>query len=187
MSDFRLRLGLLLILLIPTLPLVRKSRPVPHPERAAFLRYTAGSVLVKLRNIGELDGVYRFPDGSMVNDVKMLTKGVGAVRPAGAEGDRRVLHNGDCLEPFVDGAGNTSILLTQMTVRERIMLSIPLDPDSLSIDEWEALPGIGASLARAIVNDRQKYGDFRGLEGLARVPGIGPGKIDKIRKYFAAI
>lgn len=187
MSDFRLRLGLLLILLIPVLPLVKKSRPVPHPERAAFLRYTAGSVLIKLGNFGDLDGVYRFSDGLRVSDVKILTEGGDAVRPAGAEGDRRVLHNGDCLVPFVDAAGNRSISLTQMTVRERIKLSIPLDPDSLSVDEWGALPGIGASLARAIVDDRQKYGSFRGLEGLARVPGIGPGKIAKIRKFFTTL
>ena len=43
--------------------------------------------------------------------------------------------------------------------------------------ELERLPGIGPSLARRIVADREARGPFATVEALSRVPGIGPGLV----------
>lgn len=45
------------------------------------------------------------------------------------------------------------------------------------------LAGIGETLARAIVEDRARHGAFRDVSELVRVPGMGRGKIDRIRSY----
>ncbi|NVK29760.1 MAG: ComEA family DNA-binding protein [Gammaproteobacteria bacterium] len=45
----------------------------------------------------------------------------------------------------------------------------------------EALPGIGKVKAEAIVSYRTANGDFREIEELANVPGIGAGILNKIR------
>jgi len=71
-----------------------------------------------------------------------------------------------------------------MTVAERISLGIPLDPDTMSVGDWEALPGIGPALAKTIVLERQKNGDFHSLEGVLRVTGVGPGKLKTVKQYF---
>lgn len=49
-----------------------------------------------------------------------------------------------------------------------------LDLNRASAEELEALPGIGAVLARRIVEWRSQHGPFRSPEELERVPGVGP-------------
>ena len=46
--------------------------------------------------------------------------------------------------------------------------------------ELEGLPGIGASLARRIVADREARGPFATVEALDRIPGIGPGLVARL-------
>jgi competence protein ComEA len=48
--------------------------------------------------------------------------------------------------------------------------------------ELVQLPGIGASLAAAIVSDRERNGLYRRLEDLLRVRGIGKATIERIRE-----
>jgi len=52
--------------------------------------------------------------------------------------------------------------------------------------EWDELPGIGPAKARAIVEDRERNGPFRGIDDLARVKGIGPKLLEQIRKAIEA-
>ena len=45
------------------------------------------------------------------------------------------------------------------------------------------LPGIGEAKARAIVRERRLRGPFGDLGDLERVPGIGPGTLERIRSF----
>lgn len=166
------------------IPLLQKSRAVPSWERAAFLRYTSGASLVRIAGAGRKDGVYRFSDGARLDDVNKLTN-----MPVASDPDRRaeggrLLKNGDVVVLNRSGGYNMPKVQGKMVIAERIALGIPLDPDTMSVDEWEALPGIGPALARAIVLDRQKNGDFCSLEGVLRVPGVGRGKLHAVQQYF---
>jgi competence protein ComEA len=51
-----------------------------------------------------------------------------------------------------------------------------------SAEELETLPGIGPALAAAIVASRNRLGPFRRVEDLARVPGIGPRTVERLRE-----
>ncbi len=53
--------------------------------------------------------------------------------------------------------------------------------NSASVDDLATLPGIGPSLAAAIVAYRDEHGPFATLDDLDAVPGIGPAKLDAIR------
>ncbi len=44
----------------------------------------------------------------------------------------------------------------------------------------ETLPGVGPSIASAIINHRQQYGNFSQIEALIEVPGIGESKLAQI-------
>ncbi len=48
----------------------------------------------------------------------------------------------------------------------------------------EALPGIGETRARAIVKYRSENGEFKRIEDLLQVKGIGQGTFDKIKDYI---
>jgi len=71
-----------------------------------------------------------------------------------------------------------------MSAEARMLLGIPLHPERMSRDDWQALPGIGEKLAEAIERDRQKNGDFGSLAALRRVKGGGPGRLKSWEKYF---
>lgn len=55
-----------------------------------------------------------------------------------------------------------------------------IDLDQAGAAEIARLPRVGAGLARKIVADREARGPFGGLQGLDRVPGIGPGLLTAI-------
>jgi competence ComEA-like helix-hairpin-helix protein len=60
----------------------------------------------------------------------------------------------------------------------------PLDLNSASALELEAIPGIGPSRAAAIVAFRERYGAFSRVTDVSRVPGIGPATLEKISPYL---
>jgi competence protein ComEA len=51
-----------------------------------------------------------------------------------------------------------------------------------SAAELEALPGIGAKLAAAIVRDRELNGPFASVDALTRIPGIKPALVGRVRQ-----
>lgn len=50
--------------------------------------------------------------------------------------------------------------------------------------ELAQLPGLGETLARRIVDSRENQGAYRSVEELQRVRGIGPRKLEAMRRYL---
>lgn len=53
--------------------------------------------------------------------------------------------------------------------------------------DWQALsliPGLGDGLARDIVADREARGPYARIDDLARVPGVGPRLLERIRPHM---
>lgn len=59
-----------------------------------------------------------------------------------------------------------------------------LDINTASWVEWSQLDGIGETLARRIVADREQNGPFRSVEEISRVKGIGPKTLENIRPWL---
>jgi competence protein ComEA len=57
----------------------------------------------------------------------------------------------------------------------------PVDLNRASAADLESLPGIGPSLAQAIIDYREQHGAFRSVDDLADVRGIGPAKMEQVR------
>jgi competence protein ComEA len=56
----------------------------------------------------------------------------------------------------------------------------PINVNTATAQELEVLPGIGPTLAAAIVQERDRNGAFRSIDDLNRVPGIGPGRLAQL-------
>lgn len=57
---------------------------------------------------------------------------------------------------------------------EQVVVPAIIDLDIATADQIETLRGIGPSLAKRIVADRDSLGPFGSLKGLQRVKGVGP-------------
>ncbi len=57
----------------------------------------------------------------------------------------------------------------------------PLDLNRASVEEIARLPGVGAGLARRIVEERERRGRFESPERLRDVLGLGPRKLAALR------
>ncbi|WP_406814833.1 ComEA family DNA-binding protein [Mycobacterium sp. M23085] len=57
----------------------------------------------------------------------------------------------------------------------------PVDLNTATVQELDALPGVGPVTAAAIVAWRQSNGKFTSVEQLADVEGIGPARLEKLR------
>ena len=66
-------------------------------------------------------------------------------------------------------------------------LRFQVDINRASWPEWSLLPRIGETLARRIVESRQREGPFRDHEDLLRVKGIGPRTLENIRPYLLPV
>jgi competence protein ComEA len=59
--------------------------------------------------------------------------------------------------------------------------SSPVNLNTATADQLDALPGIGPATAAAIIADRAANGPFRSVDDLGRVRGIGDAKLDQLR------
>lgn len=60
----------------------------------------------------------------------------------------------------------------------------PININTASASQLDCLPGIGPSLAAAIINYRSEFGPFQNPEDIMKVPGIGPKTYEKLSKLI---
>jgi competence protein ComEA len=81
------------------------------------------------------------------------------------------------------GAG-TGVL--QPREADRAPQKAKLDINRATVQELQALPGIGEVLAQRVVEYRGVHGPFKTIEGLMKVKGIGPKRMDQLRSLLVA-
>ena len=59
-----------------------------------------------------------------------------------------------------------------------------IDPNVAGDEELDRLPGVGPARALQIVQNREENGPFRTLGDLARVSGIGPASVERLRPFL---
>ena len=52
---------------------------------------------------------------------------------------------------------------------------------SATLEQLDALPGVGPVTAQKILDWRQGHGPFRSVDDLDAIPGIGPARIEQLR------
>lgn len=166
-----------------TFSLGRSAFPVDRESPPAVV-VSAGGIRVMLGE-GFVDaGVHQFSDAVTPADVIKMTETIAPVQTPGGELWLRPLTTGERLDLTPESPQGGVLRRGYMSAEARMLLGIPLHPERMSRDDWQALPGIGEKLATAIELDRQKNGDFGSLAALRRVKGVGPGRLKSWEKYF---
>jgi competence protein ComEA len=61
----------------------------------------------------------------------------------------------------------------------------PVHLNTATLEQLDALPGIGPVTAQKILDWRQKHGAFTSVDDLDAVPGIGPARLEQLRDLVA--
>jgi competence protein ComEA len=161
--------GLLFLLLSPPRghPILLEPPPTPAPYRV----HVTGEVIHP--------GVITLPPGSIIAE---------AIEAAGGPTGEAQLEALNLAAPLHDGervivpalAAETSVEMgSPISTAAPGAALIPLNTATAA--ELDLLPGIGPTLANAIVEYRQENGPFHAVDELLEVPGIGPAKLAMIR------
>jgi competence protein ComEA len=182
------RLALWLLTLVVSVLLYLQGRPISHMRvKVAFLPGgTAEQGGITIRIVGDCvkSGVYHFNNTMQLGTVINMTVPFCQDISRNQDSLKKTLYTGDVvLIPCCDGK-HVEITRDAMHVVDKMILCLPLDPNRLTGNEWEMLPQIGPALARRIVIDRQKNGDFLSIRDLERVNGIGPATVKQLDGYF---
>ncbi|MEC7524188.1 MAG: helix-hairpin-helix domain-containing protein [Myxococcota bacterium] len=68
----------------------------------------------------------------------------------------------------------------------RLLAEQPMDVNRASAAELELLPRIGPTLARRVIEERDRGGPFESVEALTRVRGIGPRTVEQLAHLAVA-
>jgi competence protein ComEA len=138
----------------PTLVVVAVSGRVQHP---GLVRLPSGARVADA--IDAAGGVLPDTDLSSVNLARKLADGeliaIGVPQPAAAAG------------PGASGSGGAS--------------GGPLNLNTATGAQFEALPGIGPVLAQHIVDYRTKHGQFKSVDELKQVDGLGAARFAQLK------
>ena len=127
-------------------------------------------------------GLYRLEDGSRVDD---------AIREAGGATPRAALGGVNLAAPVADGqqilvpaeaAAATDDPAGAGSDGAAILEGGRVHLNSATIEQLDALPGIGPVTAQNILDYRTENGAFASVEELDAVPGIGPARLEQLKE-----
>ena len=105
-------------------------------------------------------------DLSLVNLAAQVSDGSQVVVPR-----RQVVEAGAATEAGESGAGGAA--------------GGPVHLNTATLDELDALPGVGPVTAQKILDYREQHGAFSSVDDLDAIPGIGPARLEQLRELVA--
>lgn len=63
-------------------------------------------------------------------------------------------------------------------------IALKVNLNNANVEELVKLPGIGPELARRIIEYRNTYGSFKGINEIKKVKGIGDKKFENLQKFL---
>ncbi len=177
----------------PAPPVVPRALPVeppslttlrPAPSSPSVGEEAGEEMFVHAAGAVQNPGVYRFAGGARVVDLLFAAGGVAPNADLGRVNLASLLSDGSQIFfPFV---GKDPPSLTVGSGAEADPeTSGPLDINTAAASALQDLPGVGPVIAAAIEEHRKNNGPYDSVEGLLKVSGIGPAKLEQLRPHVS--
>ncbi len=158
------------------------AAPTVPPPDSTSPRSGSSSPQVVVDVVGKVrhPGVYRLPLGSRIDDVLRAAGGALHGVDLTSLNLARKVADGEQIAvgvPAASAGGATSTGSSSPGGQP----AGPVDLNTASPEQLDALPGVGPVLAQRIVDWRTAHGRFDSIDQLREVSGIGPSKFDDIR------
>jgi competence protein ComEA len=137
----------------------------------------AAEVVVHVAGAVASSGVYRLPAGSRVVDAVQTAGGFAPDAAPDAVNLAALVTDGQRV--YVPRAGE--VVPAEPSGGGSTVPAGPVNLNSATADELDALPGVGPATAAAIIAHREQHGPFGSVDDLADVRGIGPAKVEALR------
>lgn len=86
-----------------------------------------------------------------------------------------------------DSADNEEFWTPATVVASADTIDFPIHLNTASAVHLDALPGVGPAIAERILAERRRVGQFRSVDDLLNVRGIGPKTMDKLRPLVTIV
>jgi competence protein ComEA len=158
---------------IPSTPIV-VSTPLPTPT--PFPSSTPAPIRVHVSGAVRQPDVYELPPGSIVKDA--IEAAGGPASDANLDSVNLAVELRDQQQVYVPRQGEIAPMVPAVGGGAS---AGPVNINTATAAELEALSGIGPKTAEAIVEYREANGPFGSIEDIVNVPGIGEGTFEKIK------
>jgi competence protein ComEA len=162
-------------------PIVGSAEAGQASGTASSARAQPGRLVVYVVGAVRRPGLYRVPDGSRVADA--VSRAGGLTRKADPAGVNLAAPVADGEQLVVPARLPVEVAAAQGAPLPDVNAA-PAGPVQLSVatvEQLDALPGIGPVTAQRIVDYRTAHGAFRSVDELDEVPGIGPARVEQLR------
>ena len=148
--------------------------PVALVRPAKSARAAQPRLVVDVVGAVRLPGLHRLTPGTRIADAVAAAGGATAKADLALVNLAAPLADGEQIVVPVRGAA-------QAAVAGGASPAAPLDLNTATPEQLDALPGIGPATAAKIVGFRQAHGPFHSVDELDAVPGIGPARIAQLK------
>lgn len=161
-----------LILIVASEPRGEAIQLVPAVTPSEIVIYISGAV--------SLPGVYILAPDSRVEQAVKAAGGLTSEADTSRANLAARLSDGQ--QVYIPKIGDSTSASGDSTVSS--LSDRQIDINTATLEELDAIPGIGSIKAQSIITYRESHGAFTALEDLLNVPGIGPALLEQITPYI---
>lgn len=150
-------------------------------ESENVIKETVEIEKIKIHILGEVNynGILELESGSRISDAIEKAGGLTSLADLSKVNLAYVLEDGQKLYiPSINDEEDVEYLISESSSGSKVNIN------TAKLEELQNIPGVGPSIAQAILDYRDENGKFKSIEDIKNVSGVGESKYKKMEEYI---